>query len=229
MSAASGSWCSKTHHLDLACGFWDGACAIAPFYFLLPCLVVLVSPRRRLLTPKPSPNLSPLWPSTRRRRRQRSRRALREKGVSSVLCCGPRTDNRAPSFKTVLQVAVGMVTRAAVEAASICANLLVVYCRNSSSLPLSTLTSAFRRRSSDSSSWIRSALASKGFRGDPPVHEGLHRPIQRVHDLVAHFLHRVVRDLLPTKNSRPPRQVVRGEPQKAGRPSDIPFSRRKRK
>ena len=32
-----------------------------------------------------------------------------------------------------------MVTRAAAEAASICAILLVVYCRRDSSLPLSTL------------------------------------------------------------------------------------------
>ena len=61
--------------------------------------------------------------------------------------CADCFDNRAPSFSTVPQVVVGMVTRTAAEAASICANLLVVYCRRDSSLPLSTLNSAFRRRS----------------------------------------------------------------------------------
>ena len=74
--------------------------------------------------------------------------------------------SRAPSFNTVHQVVVGMVTRAAVEAATICANLLVVYCRNDSSLPLFTLKTPFRRRSLDSSSWIQPALASKTFKID---------------------------------------------------------------
>ena len=75
-------------------------------------------------------------------------------------------DNRAPSFSTVPQVVVGMVTRAAAEAASICTNLPVVYCRRDSSLPLSMLKSAFRRRSFDSSSWIQPAFASKTFKID---------------------------------------------------------------
>ena len=73
--------------------------------------------------------------------------------------CSDCIVNRAPSFNTVPQVVVGMVTRAAVEAASICANLLVVHCRNDSSLPPSTLKSAFRRRSLDSSSWIQTSLS----------------------------------------------------------------------
>ena len=53
--------------------------------------------------------------------------------------CSDCFDNRALSFSTVPQVVVGIVTRAAAEAASICANLLVVYCRRDSSLPISTL------------------------------------------------------------------------------------------
>ena len=106
--------------------------------------------------------------------------------------CSDCLDNRAPSFKTVPQVAVGMVTRAAAEAASICANLLVVHYRRESSLPLSTLKRAFRRRSLESSSWIQPIFQNrlhtvelqKGFCGDPPVHKSLCRPIQFLHWVV---------------------------------------------
>ena len=75
--------------------------------------------------------------------------------------CSDCFDNPIPSFGTVPQVVVGMVTRAAAEAASICANILVVYCRRDSSVPVSTLRSAFRRRYLDSFSGIQPALASK--------------------------------------------------------------------
>ena len=147
--------------------------------------------------------------------------------------------NLAPSYSTVPQVVVGMVTGAAAEAASICANLLVVYCRRDSSLPLSTLNSAFRRRSLDSSSWIQPALASKTFKIDStasgcrsvsveilPSTNACTVQSEEFMTLVPSFLHRMISGHLPSQNSLAPHQVVCREPRKRGRFRNIPLSRR---